>query len=329
LGNIVSNSWGGPESQEAPASIALWDILLKSAASQGVAVNFSSGDNGDFVSDGKGGGLGYLDVSYPTSSAFVTGVGGTSLALNSDLSIKFQVGWGTSGSRITDGVAKASQSAAFQNAPLDTPVKIGFIGGSGGGTSRLVAKPGFQKNLPGANRMVPDIAFLADPYTGVELIESAFDSNGNPEPGKLGISVIGGTSLASPMFSALWAVADQAHGSSLGQAAPLLYGLSPSALADAITDIVPMGSATNVTGTITDSSGVNLLNALSLGLPQTMAPFLSALYNSPNSPYRWDVISFGTDSSLETAVGWDNVTGLGVPNGVQFIKQFGQVGSGH
>jgi subtilase family serine protease len=318
LGNVISNSWGGPESEEDSASMAMFDILLKTAAAQGVAINASSGDTGDYMSDGQGGGLGYLDVSYPTSAALVTGVGGTSLALNADSSIKFQVGWGNSGVRIADGVASADLAVAAQNAPLNPPAKLGFVGGSGGGTSRLVAKPGYQNKLPGTSRMVPDIAYLADPYTGVELIESSFDSNGNPQPGTLTSQVIGGTSLASPMFSAMWAIADQAHGSSLGQAAPLLYKL-PS---EAIVDIVPVGSSSNVTGTLTDNTGAGAVNALSLALPQTMAPFFSALYNSPNSPFRWDVITFGSDSSLQTAVGWDNVTGLGVPNGLNFIKQF-------
>jgi subtilase family serine protease len=320
LGNVVSNSWGGPESQEDSASVALWDVLLKTATAQGVAVMFSSGDSGDSVNGEGGDGLGYIDVSSPTDSQYVTAIGGVSLALNADQSIKFQVGWGTNGVRITDGVDDVSKSVSNQNAPLDPPSKIGFIGGSGGGTSRTIAKPAYQGALPGANRMLPDISFLADPYTGVEVIETAFDANGNPLPGNLTISVIGGTSLSSPMFSGLWAVADQAHGSSLGQAAPLLYAVPSNS--NAITDIVPLGSSTDVTGTLTDTTGTALINALSLALPETITPFYSAIYNSPTSPFRWDVITFGTDSTLETAPGWDNVTGLGVPNGVAFVQQF-------
>jgi hypothetical protein len=48
--------------------------------------------------------------------------------------------------------------------------------------------------------------------------------------------------------------------------------------------------------------------------------YISALYQSPAST-RWDVFTFGTDTSLKTGPGWDNVTGLGTPNGVPFIKQ--------
>jgi hypothetical protein len=47
--------------------------------------------------------------------------------------------------------------------------------------------------------------------------------------------------------------------------------------------------------------------------------FVSAIYNSPFST-RWFVLTFGTDTSLTTGVGWDNVTGLGTPNGLAFIQ---------
>ena len=31
-------------------------------------------------------------------------------------------------------------------------------------------------------------------------------------------------------------------------------------------------------------------------------------------------LTFGTDSSLTTSAGWDNVTGMGTPNGLAFIR---------
>jgi hypothetical protein len=42
------------------------------------------------------------------------------------------------------------------------------------------------------------------------------------------------------------------------------------------------------------------------------------LFQSSSST-RWDVFTFGTDSSLTTGPGWDNVTGLGTPNGAAFV----------
>jgi hypothetical protein len=74
-----------------------------------------------------------------------------------------------------------------------------------------------------------------------------------------------------------------------------------------------------VSGSITDANGTTAETTFSLGLPITSAPFYSALWNAPTSPYRWDVVTFGTDSTLSTTPGWDNVTGLGVPNGAKFV----------
>jgi hypothetical protein len=34
------------------------------------------------------------------------------------------------------------------------------------------------------------------------------------------------------------------------------------------------------------------------------------------------VITFGTDSGLKTTHGWDNVTGVGTPNGQAFAESF-------
>jgi subtilase family serine protease len=129
--------------------------------------------------------------------------------------------------------------------------------------------------------------------------------------------VIGGTSLACPMFSGLWGIANQRAGHALGQAAPFLYDL-PN---DAITDVRAI-SGDNVTGVITDSSGTANYSASELAEPlQGVQTFLSALYNSPFST-RWFVLTFGTDSSLQVGPGYDLATGLGTPNGEEFVEAF-------
>ena len=51
----------------------------------------------------------------------------------------------------------------------------------------------------------------------------------------------------------------------------------------------------------------------------TTTQFYSALWNIGGSG-EYVVLSFGTDSSLTATPGWDNVTGLGVPNGLTFIN---------
>ena len=151
--------------------------------------------------------------------------------------------------------------------------------------------------------MVPDISMLADPFTGVEIIETI--------GGQLSVGVVGGTSLATPMFSGVMAIAAQKAGHGLGQAAALVYNL-PSGAVD---DVVDFSSPTNVSG---------IINGSPVSADQLAAPlgnttnYYSALYNSPFST-RWFVITFGTDSSLTTGPGWDNVTGVGIPNGLNFV----------
>jgi hypothetical protein len=122
--------------------------------------------------------------------------------------------------------------------------------------------------------------------------------------------------LSRPLFSAVMAIAAQKAGHGLGQAAGLVYGLP----AGAVTDVVPFSSASNVTGTITTAGGMANVTADQLAAPLgNTTTYYSSLYNSPFST-RWFVITFGTDSSLATTPGWDNVTGLGTPNGWNFVN---------
>jgi subtilase family serine protease len=303
LGNVISNSWGGPEAPGNPAGFNRVNRILEMAAAQGIDVNFSTGDSGDFSPS-----LGFVTVSFPASSPFATAIGGTSLALNPHntiATIAFQTGWGTNVTRIADTVTLGSP-------PVVPPLNLGFQGGAGGGASGVFPRPTFQSSLsvPGNTRLLPDIAWLADPFTGVEIIMT------DPASGLLSVTVIGGTSLACPMFSALMAIASEKAGHGLGQAAQLVYSLPGGA----ITDVTAVSSPNDVTGVI-DGKPFSA-DALASPLGNTTSYF-SALYNSPFST-RWFVVTFGTDTSLTTGPGWDNVTGLGTPNGLSFINAIAQ-----
>ena len=297
LGNTISNSWSSIEGFGNPRTLDRVNRILEMAAAQGIDVNFASGDRGDEFQR-----VGFLSVDFPASSPFATGIGGTSLALNSDNSILFQTGWGNNLTRVAYTISQGST-------PVVPPINFGFNGGAGGGSSLTFAKPGFQSSLPGAARLVPDVSMLADPFTGAEVIESF----GN----QTFVLVVGGTSLATPMFSGLMSIATQKNGHvGFGQAAALLYNLP----AGAVNDVAPFDSPNNVTGTITTPSGTINLTADQLAGPlQNTTQYYSALYNSPFST-RWFVLTFGTDSSLVVTPGWDNVTGVGTPNGQAFVN---------
>lgn len=294
LGNTISNSWSTLEGLGNPAQFDRVNRILQMAAAQGMDANFATGDFGDETVR-----VGFQTVDFPASSPFATGVGGTSLALNPDNTIAFQTGWGNNLTRI-------AETNALHNAPVNPPLQLGFQGGAGGGASLTFARPSFQSGLTvaGSTRLVPDIAMLADAFTGAEFIETI--------NGQLSVGVVGGTSLATPMFSGIMAIAAQKAGHGLGQAAALVYGLP----AGALSDVLAVSSPNNVTGTIDGT----VFSAAQLAAPLgNTTAFYSALYNSPFST-RWFVISFGTDSSLVTGPGWDNVTGVGTPDGLNFVN---------
>jgi len=125
----------------------------------GVVVTASAGDSG-------------YGVEYPAASPYVTAVGGTSLS--SDSSTR---GW-------TESVWS----------------------GSGSGCSSYESQPSWQTSLLSSlsltgcsNRVVADVAAVADPNTGVAVYDTDL-SNG-------GWNVYGGTSAASPIIAATYALA--------------------------------------------------------------------------------------------------------------------------
>ncbi len=294
LGNSVNDSWEVDQDLFAgPLEEQAFDQVLEIAAAKGISFQFSSGDGGD---EGLGTPIGAPGV--PSNSPHATGVGGTSILNNINGSGYETLGWGSS------FVTLNNQGV------LDPPsAYLPYFGGSGGGESLYFPKPSWQSSLPGTGRQVPDISALADPYTGVPIVLTA--------NGVQGVQAgWGGTSLASPIFTALWAIANQYAGHPLGQAAPTIAGLKPGELVD----VLPLSSATNVAGSIYDSTGVTFYSPSSLFAGQVYGAtgFTSAVANAgSNIDFA---LSFGLDTSLTVTTGWDNVTGYGTPNVNTFLK---------
>ncbi len=109
-------------------------------------------------------------VIWPAVSKNVVAVGGTTLNLDASGNVLSETAWS----------------------------------GSGGGVSVYELEPAFQTtyNVPGANgkRAVPDVAYNANPNTGV----SVYDSYGYG--GQSGWFVIGGTSAGAPQWAAIRAL---------------------------------------------------------------------------------------------------------------------------
>ena len=327
LANVLSGSYGSIEAFDPTNELLTENLINQIAAVAGISANFSSGDQGDFSFFGIP-----PTVSAPADSPYATAVGGVTLALNADNSIAWQAGWGNNETLL------AEEGTVF-----DPPLFFGFIGGAGGGPSNCVfadvnfnctggfLKPSYQKGVPGKWRQVPDVSWLADPFTGgVIAISVPFQIP------SLTWQVWGGTSLACPMFSALWAIANQEAGAPLGLAAPYLYSLPVGA----VTDIVPVATKHNVTASIRESPTVTV--------PYNPAQILGGSVTGKFADAIWDyapladtavLVSFGMDCSaegpatffgtlctdptrLKTKVGWDNVTGVGTPNGKAFADAF-------
>jgi subtilase family serine protease len=297
LGNQVSNSYeedldllAGPDEQIS------WDDTIELATAKGISVNFSSGDGGD---NGVGSPLGAPGV--PSVAPHATSVGGISI-LN-DLS--------HSGGTITTGWGDTWVFLESAGAVSDPPLAYGLYGGGGGGESVFWPKPSWQSSLPGAGRQTPDVSALADPYTGFPIVITS----GTTQVVAYGW---GGTSLACPIFTGFWALANQAAGAPLGQAAPLIAAMPYGG----VLDVLPTTNSTadNVTGKITDTSGTTSYGARRIfgSLLEGNVGFTSTIW--PADPDDILDFGFGIDSSLTVSKGWDNATGWGTPRGLAFIE---------
>lgn len=297
LGYAVSDSWEEDlDLIASPLEQQAFEDALEVAAAKGISFQFSTGDHGDY---GLGTPVGTAGV--PSDAPHATAVGGTSLLNNLTGGGFFPVGWGNVLSYLdSDGILVPSTDSSF-------------LGGGGGGESTYFAKPAWQKSLPGTGRQTPDISALADPFTGVPIVVTT-----------LGTQTIilgyGGTSLASPIVTAFWALAEQKAGAPLGQAAPLIATLSSAA----IQDVLPVASPTNVAGAIFGSTGPAFYSASAPfeGHLYDTTKFVSAMWNQSTTEagLQYADFGFGIDTSLSVEPGWDNVTGYGTPIGLPFIE---------
>ena len=226
LASIVSNSWGEPADQATITNV--FDLIFKAGAAEGIGFFFSSGDAG-YESPAEDSASDKIQVDFPTSSPWVTSVGGTSLAIGKASNYEFETSWGT----LTDQLA--SNGKSWTSRPPGA-YPDGYDGSGGGGTSTVYSQPGYQRGvvpyrlshkLPDgaasktAMRVVPDVSALADPSTGMLVGETTLQPNGRTYA--FALSRIGGTSVACPVFAGIEADAQQAAGRPIGFADPAIY----------------------------------------------------------------------------------------------------------
>src|SRR5215469_10437520 len=190
LGQVISQSFAATE-QTFPARrdyAALRDLrsAYRLAAADHVTVLAASGDQG-----ATGDKYNMVDeytspaVSWPGTDPLVTAVGGTQLKLRPD------------GNRVSPDVAWSD---------------------SGGGRSIVFPRPSYQdsvQSLTGSHRSVPDISMDASCRSSVAVYNS-FSGGGR-------WSTSCGTSLATPLFAGIVALADQYAGHAVGLINPAIY----------------------------------------------------------------------------------------------------------
>jgi len=301
----ISNSFGRPEGGASKASLAAYNH-------PGVVITASTGDDGwfgwDFADDSNEDGS-QNAASYPATDSKVVAVGGTSIDINT-----------STGARTAETVWNNNGVEAGS----------GFRGATGGGCSTQFSALGAQSHYPGfstagcgSDRLSADVAAIADPETGFDIIDTDAPADFNPP-----WFPIGGTSLASPVTAAMFALA----GGSGGAAYPAttLYtnaALSPSS----VKDIVPSMITTSLLGTVTQTGnsycdevsvttcGNNLFSAAGTHNPNGLA-YLDT--SAPvglidcSWPHSSDDVTESVDvTECNTATGYDGPSGLGTPKG--------------
>ncbi len=279
--SIITNSYG--ELGEAlPRSIILAQHqVFEEAAATGISVLFSSGDSGDEVDT-----IGYRTTDWPASDPLATAVGGTSLGVGPLDNYLFETGWGTT-------------TSDLNGKSWDPKPPGAWLYGGGGGTSRIFDEPDYQVGVVpssmsgyfgGAARVVPDIATVGDPNTGF------LEGETQTFPGhkvQYDEYRIGGTSLSSPLLAGIVALSVQTAGSDLGLINPTLYSMAGS---DAFRDIVNPGHRVAVVR-------ANLNNGVDTSAGTSFV-----------------LRSLNQTESIGLAKGYDDVTGVGTPNGEAFVN---------
>jgi subtilase family serine protease len=215
LGQVISQSFSATEqSFPSPASILSLRSANENAAANGVTMLDAPGDEGVAGFNVLDEYFSHRTVSWPASDPLVTGVGGTQLHLNEE-----------------------GQRTAPDNG-WDERLGDEVVSGAGG-ESKVFARPEYQELIntrSGTHRAVPDISMTAAVNGGI-IIYSSYPTTveGEPEPGTF--SVWGGTSVATPVFSGVVAIADQIAGHPLGQINPLMYKLEKEGGNTGIVDI--------------------------------------------------------------------------------------------
>ncbi|MFL6117168.1 MAG: protease pro-enzyme activation domain-containing protein [Catenulispora sp.] len=274
---IVSNS---STFVPTPRTQMAYDNLYQEGALQGVGFYYPSGDGNN-------------GLAYQSGDPWTTGVGGTSLGIGPHGTREWETGWGDTASRLSpDGTSWL-------------PPQPG--GGAGGGRLPGVPRPWYQQGVVSdrqatgpdgkIDRTTPDVAIDADAGTG--MLVGGTPLYGETWPGSEESAWqyterrYGGTSLSTPLFAGVQALAQQARGGTpFGLANPTLYHLTGT------------GAFRDITKLAGPPPAAVAQRWVSAG---TFAPMLFQMLAQEPTP--------GVPTTSSVGPGFDTETGIGVPTG--------------
>jgi subtilase family serine protease len=293
--DIVSNSWSLPDDAPLITDQILFDILSGEAATTGVTLDYSTGDDGDEIAN-----IGVRSVNFPSDSPQVTAVGGTTLRVGRGGRWLGENYWGDTKVPMLHGHWAWNKATAS--------------GGGGGGNSVLYDEPAWQQGVvprslathggvaPG--RVVPDVSMDADSATGMLIGETMTFAGGKVHYGQFRV---GGTSLSVPLFSGLLALAVQRnHGKRLGMIAPTLYHQARTAKGRLAVFRDPSSVKQRSGRTRLANVRVDFLDPANVGSPKVVT-----------------LRTLGNLGTLHQRRGFDDSTGLGSPKAPALVRALG------
>lgn len=280
---IAEQTFGGA----ARVQTARFDKVFRAGVEKGDTFFAASGDSGTtgLTKQAKESrSYPFPTTGWPTSSPYVTSVGGTQL----------QYGWTWDPQSDIPFLANGAFNPAYFNSTAGGHTDVVWNeswlpAATGGGPSAIYPQPSWQApvsgRIPGDARGVPDLSWNAAVNGAVLVNLQSFLG-----PDDQGFYLIGGTSAATPQVAALTALANQRRAADgkapLGLLGPELYSL-PS---DAFVDVAPVhqGAASVISGDLTSNTMFD--------------------YNGDGNP-----VTVGPIEGWPTLNGWDMTTGFGTP----------------
>ena len=220
LAPIISISYGLCESGWGQSNLTTYNQLFQQANAEGITIVSAAGDSGaadcDYQTTAATQGLA---VDYPASSPYVTGLGGTMFNEGSGSY------WSTS-NNATSGSAMRYIPETVWNESSSSGLAAG-----GGGVSAFFSKPTWQTGtgVPAdSHRDVPDVSLNAAASHDGYLICSSGSCVSGYRTSTGSLNVVGGTSVAAPVFAGFMALVEQKIAARVGNANPQLYALANS-----------------------------------------------------------------------------------------------------